>query len=238
MYNLDSIDNVFVYIIAAVLPAAVLMFYVYKKDTIEREPWSILWRLILGGCFAAVLAGVLEQFGIGILDSLISPDHPFYTVMLAFLVVAVAEEATKFFFLKRRTWRSPDFNYCFDGIVYSVFVSLGFAGLENIGYVMGYGLSIAPIRALLSIPAHMSFAVYMGYFYGRAKRWQLLGNKGQAMIDQVIGYLLAVFLHGFYDACAMMDNTVATVIFFIFVIVVDISVIYMVKRGSSEDEPL
>lgn len=231
-------ESILVYIFAAVAPAAVLMLYVYAKDTIEKEPWRILFRLILGGCAAAVLAGVLEQFGIGLLDSFISPDHPFYVVMLAFLVVAVAEEATKFFFLKIRTWKSPHFNFCFDGIVYSVFVSLGFAALENIGYVMGYGLSIAPVRALLSIPAHMSFAVYMGYFYGRAKRWALMGNKGQAFIDQVIGYLLAVFLHGFYDACAMMENSIATMVFFIFVVVVDISVIYMIRRGSKEDQPL
>ncbi len=95
--------------------------------------------------------------------------QPAYTILLAFLVVAVVEEGTKFVFLKLRTWRDPNFNFRFDGIVYAVFVSLGFAAFENINYVLGYGLTVALPRAVLAIPAHMGFAVFMGLFYGRGK---------------------------------------------------------------------
>ena len=123
-------------------------------------------------------------------------------------------------------------------MVYAIFVSLGFAALENIGYVMGYGIEIAPARALLAIPAHMSFAVYMGYFYGKAKRSALQGNKGGAIANNWKGYLLAVFLHGFYDTCAMIGTELASILFIAFVVIVDISVIYMIRRGSKEDEPL
>lgn len=230
--------TIITYIAAAVVPAVILMLYIYKKDTVEKEPWSLLFKLIIGGCLSAVAAGVLEGFAQAGLDIVLAPNHPLYTIILAFLVVAAAEEGTKFFFLKRRSWRSPHFNYCFDGMVYAIFVSLGFAALENIGYVMGYGLEVAPTRALFAIPAHLSFAVYMGYFYGRAKRWDIRGMKSLARRDQLIGYLVAVFLHGFYDACALTGSTTATIIFFIFVALVDISVIYMIKRGSREDEPL
>ncbi len=227
-----------IYIAAALGPAAILMYYVYKKDRIEKEPLDLLGKLIFGGCLAAVLSGVLEQGGITILDKFVEPSHPFYVILLAFLIVAVVEEGTKYFFLKRRTWRSEHFNYCFDGIVYAVFVSLGFAGLENIGYVLGYGLSVAPMRAFLSIPAHMGFSVFMGYFYGRGKRLELMGYSGKARVERIIGYLLAVFLHGFYDTCAMMGTELASTIFFIFVVIVDIAVIYTIHRGSKEDEPL
>ena len=227
-----------IYAAAAILPAAILMYYVYKKDTIEPEPMDLLLKLIAGGCLAAALSGILEGGGIMILDTFVSKSHPFYVILLAFLVVAVVEEGTKYFFLKRRTWRSEHFNYCFDGIVYAVFVSLGFAALENIGYVMGYGLSIAPTRALLSIPAHMGFSVFMGYFYGKGKRWELQGDKSKARADRIFGYLLAVFLHGFYDACAMTGTQLASTIFFVFVVLMDIAVIYTIKRGSKEDEPL
>ena len=227
-----------IYIIAAIGPAAILMFYVYKKDTIEKEPLGLLGRLIIGGCLAAVLSGLLEQGGIMLLDTFVDQSHPFYVILLAFLVVAVVEEGTKYFFLKRRTWKNPHFNFCFDGIVYSVFVSLGFAALENVGYILGYGLEIAPSRALLSIPAHMGFSVFMGYFYGRAKRLELDGNLAGARGERILGYLLAVFLHGFYDACAMTGTEFAITIFFIFVVIVDIAVIYTINRASKEDEPL
>jgi len=231
-------QTIFVYLIAAVGPAAVLMYYVYKKDTVEKEPLDLLIKLVIGGCLSAVVAGILEQFGIGILDSMLAPNHPFYVPLLAFLIVAVAEEGAKFFFLYRRSWKRSEFNYCFDGMVYAIFVSLGFAALENIGYVMGYGIEIAPARALLAIPAHMSFAVYMGYFYGKAKRSALQGNKGGAVANNWKGYLLAVFLHGFYDTCAMIGTELASILFIAFVVIVDISVIYMIRRGSKEDEPL
>ena len=231
-------ENILVYIAAAVLPAAALMLYVYKKDTVEKESWGLLFKLIIGGCLSAVLSGILEGFAQAGLNSVLAPNHPAYTVLLAFLVVAVVEEGTKFFFLRRRSWKSSEFNYCFDGMVYAIFVSLGFAALENIGYVLGYGLEVAPTRALFAIPAHLSFAVYMGYFYGRAKRWDIRGMKSMARKDQLIGYLIAVFLHGFYDTCALTGTTTATIIFFIFVVAVDISVIFMIKHGSKEDEPL
>ena len=227
-----------VYIIAAIGPAAVLMFYVYKKDTVEKEPLDLLGKLILGGCAAAVLSGILEQGGLMILDSFVDQSSRFYVILMAFLVVAVIEEGTKYFFLKRRTWKNPHFNYCFDGIVYAVFVSLGFAALENLGYLAGYGLSIAPTRAILSIPAHMGFAVFMGYFYGRAKRLELMGQPGKARGERLFGYIVAVFLHGFYDACAMTGTELASMIFFAFVVLMDIAVLYTIKRGSKEDEPL
>ena len=226
------------YIVAAIGPAALLMFYVYKKDTVEKEPLDLLGKLILGGCAAAVLSGIIEQGGIMLLDTFVDQSHPFYIILLAFLVVAVVEEGTKYFFLKRRTWKSPHFNFCFDGIVYAVFVSLGFAALENLGYVAGYGLSIAPTRALLAIPAHMGFSVFMGYFYGRGKRLELDGQIGKARSERILGYIVAVFLHGFYDACAMTGTQFASILFFVFVVIMDIAVIYTIKRGSKEDEPL
>ena len=151
-----------VYFLAAALPALVLMRYIYRKDTVEKEPAGLLVRCVVGGVFSALLAVVLEEIGESVLSRLISPDSRLFILLLAFLVVAGAEECAKFLFLKRATWRNPNFNYRFDGVVYAVFVSLGFAAFENVGYVMGYGLSVAPLRAVLSIPAHMSFAVFMG----------------------------------------------------------------------------
>lgn len=159
-----------VYILAAVLPAAFLLRYIYRHDTVEKEPPGLLVLLLLMGVVAAVCSGFLESLAESFLTLLVRSSSPIYTVLLAFLVVAVIEEGMKFLLLKRCTWNHPAFNYRFDGIVYAVFVSLGFAAFENIQYVLHYGLSVALPRALLAVPGHMAFAVYMGLFYGRAKR--------------------------------------------------------------------
>lgn len=227
-----------VYILAAVLPAVALLLYIYSKDKIEKEPTSLLARLVGLGAISAMISGGLESAGISILDAFISVRNPLYVIILAFLVVAVIEEGTKYYFLKSVTWRNPNFNFRFDGIVYAVAISLGFAAFENIGYVMGYGLTIAPTRALLAIPGHMSFAVFMGYFYGRARLWENNGDKNQASINRMLAYISAVFLHGFYDACAMKGSTVSTLIFFAFIIALDIAVIRIIRKESREDHPL
>lgn len=153
-----------VYVLAAVLPAVFLMHYVYRHDRIEREPVGLLISLIWRGVLAALVAIVLELLGQLVLDASVSQDDPKYVLLLAFLVVAAAEEGAKIFFLHRRTWQDPNFNYRFDAILYAVFVSLGFAAFENVKYVFSYGLSVALPRAILAVPGHMGFAVFMGIF--------------------------------------------------------------------------
>ena len=145
-----------VYILAAVLPAVILLRYIYQHDTIEKEPPGLILLLVLMGVLSALAASVLEMFAQGILNLLVTPGTRLHTILLAFVVVAAVEEGTKFWLLKRRSWTHPAFNYRFDGIVYSVAVSLGFAGYENIQYVLHYGLSVALPRALLAVPGHMS----------------------------------------------------------------------------------
>ena len=231
-------EGIYIYLAAAVLPAAVLMFYIYKKDTLEPEPPGLLAKLALRGVLAALASGVLETIAMIPLDRVLTNRSPLYLPILCFCIIAVIEEGTKYVGLRTYSWNRPDFNYCFDGIVYSVFVSLGFAAFENIGYVMGYGLSVAPTRALLAIPAHLAFSVFMGYFYGRARRWANLGERSKATFNGVLGLLSAVLLHGFYDYCAMSTAPIMTIIFFAFVIATDIIVIITVHNESKNDHPI
>ena len=226
------------YIFVAVVPALFLMRYIYRKDTVEKEPAGLLVSLVFLGVAAALVAIVLESIGEGVLSNFLAEGSPAYTIVTAFLVVAAAEEGAKYFFLYRRTWKDPNFNYRFDGIVYAVFISLGFAAFENISYVMGYGLSTAIIRAVLAIPGHMGFGVFMGLFYGRAKLCADRGDVAGRRKNLWAAYLSAVVLHGFYDACALIGSVLSTLLFLAFVVVMYIVVIRMVKRQSATDAPV
>lgn len=237
-YFVPLIPVLAVYILAAVIPAVVLLGYVYRNDTVEKEPPGLLLSLALIGAAAAVCAGVLEAAAQRLLSLLLAPGSRIYTILSAFLVVAAVEEGIKFYFLKRRTWNHPAFNYRFDGIVYAVFVSLGFAAFENVQYVLQYGLSVALPRALLAIPGHMSFAVCMGIYYGRAKLCRGWGDEKGMRKNLGAGYLFAVILHGFYDACAMIGSTRSTVLFLVFVVLMFIKVFRQVKRESATDVPV
>ena len=132
-------------------------------------------------------------------------------------------------------WKDPNFNFRFDGIVYAVFTSLGFAAMENIMYVFGFGFSVVLSRALLSIPAHMAFSVVFGVFYGRARLYANRGRKGMSFLNILIGYLTAVFFHGFYDSCAMIGSTFSMILFALFMIVIYVVVFMVVKSEARTD---
>ena len=227
-----------IYLLAAVLPAVFLMRYIYRKDSIEKEPPMLLIGLVLLGVGAALLSIVLETVGMAVLPHVLEEGSPAYTVVMAFLVVAAVEEGMKYLLLKRRTWREPNFNFRFDGVVYAVFLSLGFAAFENIRYVMGYGLSVAVPRALLAIPGHMGFSVFMGLFYGRAKVCEDYGDRRGMRRNLWAAYLSAVLLHGFYDACAMIGTVLSTVLFVVFVGLLYFAVIRLIAMESAADRPV
>ena len=230
----------FLFIIAlAVVPAAVLMRYIYKQDRIEKEPVGLLMRLILLGVIAGFLSMLLESLGQFLLGlTKVDPSSPVYTILMAFFVVAAVEEGTKYFLMHKKVWKNPAFDYRFDAIVYAVFTSLGFAAMENIMYVMGFGLSVVLARALLSIPAHMSFSVVFGVFYGRARRCANTGQKQACRLNILLGYLTAVFFHGFYDSCAMIGTTFSMILFALFMIVIYATIFFVVRSEARTDRPV
>ena len=227
------IDGLF--IAAAVLPALVLMRYIYRQDAIEREPKKLLFSLVVAGAFAVIPVTLLEYGGQYLLSLFVPVDTPLFLMLLMFLVVAPSEEGCKYYFLKRKTWRHPAFNYRFDGLVYAVFVSLGFAALENIGYVTQFGLSVAVTRAILSVPAHMSFGVFMGSYYGRAKVQEVRGDFAGAARLRRTGVLIAILLHGFFNSCLVLNDTKALLVFIGFVLIMYSVVFRRIKADARDD---
>ncbi|MGN0136910.1 PrsW family glutamic-type intramembrane protease [Anaerotignum sp.] len=147
-------------------PAAAGLFFLYIKDKYEKEPWKMLF---LGLLFGLYTAAVVYAFGSWVEMRFPHEETPFYT---AFFSSAGVEEMVKFLFLILLIWGNKNFNEPLDGIVYGVFVSLGFAWVENIIYVthpvLG-GYETALTRALLSVPGHGLFGIQMGYYLAQGK---------------------------------------------------------------------
>ena len=193
-------------IAAAVIPAVFLLVHVYRADKLEKEPAPLLISLVLYGIAATFIALLLERFGSWLLGRYFPENSTPYNVLMYFGVVAFSEEGAKYFLLKRRTWNSAAFNCQFDGVVYAVFVSLGFALWENISYVLMYGLSTALVRAVTAVPGHACFGVFMGVWYGLAKRLHGQGKDGASKLCRVLALLLPAFLHGCYDYIATIES--------------------------------
>ena len=225
-------------VIAAVLPAAWLLIRVYRADRLEKEPIALLISLLVLGVISTSFAGIAENYGEAALSELFPEQGILYNILLYFLVVAVSEEGFKYLLLKFRTWKNPHFNCSFDGVVYSVFVSLGFAVWENIAYVLYYGFGTALARAVTAVPGHACFGVFMGVWYGVAKRYELAGYPNEAARSRRTGLLTAILLHGTYDFIASMQNDLMGIIFLVFVSWMFGRALNLVKKASAEDSPL
>ena len=222
-------------IAAAVIPAVVLLVYVYKADHLDKESPRLLWNLVVRGVIATVFAMLTEWIGEFVLSSFVQEGTVLYNFLLYFIVVAVSEEGFKYLLLKQRTWKDPEFNFQFDGVVYAVFVSLGFALWENISYVLMYGFGTALIRAVTAVPGHACFGVFMGAWYGLAKKYESYRMPSQSKACRVVALLSSIVMHGCYDFTASIENQNYAWIFVVFVVVMFIVAFRLVKKLSQDD---
>jgi RsiW-degrading membrane proteinase PrsW (M82 family) len=176
----------------ALAPGVAIMLYIYLKDKHEREPLSLLLISFLYGTISALLTMAMSV-PLNFLIILKQDDvvHEFFE---AFFKVALVEEFSKFFFVRFILYRNRNFNEPFDGIVYAVMVSMGFASLENVLYVFDYGVRIGLIRMFTAVPAHATFGVMMGYFLGKGKF-----IHQRQLFFSIAALLVATFFHGAYD---------------------------------------
>lgn len=222
-------------IAAAVVPAFALLVRVYRADRLEPEPARLLISLVLRGVLATLIALVLEQLGTAVLELFCVEGTTLYRALMYFVVVAFSEEGAKFWLLRRRTWHSADFNCQFDGLVYAVFVSLGFALWENLSYVALYGLSTALVRAVTAVPGHACFGVFMGVFYGLARRFANDGDRRACGRCKRLAVLVPALLHGAYDFIATTEKPGGEWLFLLFVLALFAVSVRLVRRGARRD---
>ncbi|MGG1675118.1 glutamic-type intramembrane protease PrsW [Neobacillus sp. NRS-1170] len=172
---------------AGIAPGLALLSYFYLKDEYEPEPISFVLRTFL--------YGALLVFPIMFIQHVLETENLLQSHLLdAFLNTGLLEEFFKWFILFYAIYQHVEFDEPFDGIVYAVSVSLGFATVENIFYLIANGIEHAMTRALLPVSSHALFGVIMGFYLGKAKFTD--GNKAKWIF---LSLLLPFILHGFYD---------------------------------------
>ena len=189
---------IFTLLALALAPGVAIILFIYLKDKHEKEPKGLLLRAFLFGILSLVLTLVVSA----IADKFVSLDHSSAEdlALYAFGMVALIEEGSKYLFVRYFLYPHKEFNEPFDGIIYAVMVSMGFATVENLFYVFEGGVSIAIMRMFTAVPAHATFAVLMGFFLGKAKFQHKKAAFG------LIGLGAATILHGAYDYFLFMDH--------------------------------
>jgi RsiW-degrading membrane proteinase PrsW (M82 family) len=197
-------------IFIALAPVFIIAIYIYFRDKYEKEPIGLLLKSLLAGAVIVVPIIFLERF-----LGRFSQHMEFYSnaAYTAFVVAAFSEEVFKYLALFILIWQNPNFNEKFDGIVYASFISLGFAAVENIHYVISFGIQVGYSRAFTAVPAHALFGITMGYYFGLAKFYPHMTNKYLSL-----SLLLPLLLHGIYDFIIFINLTFSLIIFIPFII--------------------
>lgn len=189
-------------LVLALAPGLAIMWFIYSADKYEKEPLKALFMSFLLGMLAIIPVLGIELAGTNLLAMLLPREGWLYYSVLSFVVVALSEELAKWSMVRGYAYRRPFFNEPFDGIVYSVMVSMGFATLENIGYVWQFGWQAGVLRMFLSVPAHATFGILMGYYFGLAR----FVGKDREWGLKIRGLLLAVFFHGLFDLFLLVQQ--------------------------------
>ncbi len=182
--------------LSGALPALFFMWYVDRVDAKRPEPRSALRKVALFGGLSTIPCMLIELVldkGVGL-----NPKTLEGAIETSFFSAALVEESAKAACLYLAVWRHPAFDERLDGIVYATRAGLGFALVENVGYLLGsksaggfIGIYIA--RAVLAVPGHAIWAGFMGYFAARRR----FDKIGPGLFG---GLLLGILMHGSYDA--------------------------------------
>jgi RsiW-degrading membrane proteinase PrsW (M82 family) len=168
------------------------MYLIYSRD-LQKEPKSMLMKAFFGGILsifiALLFAMPLSEYESSIPSGL---ARSFYT---SFFCAGIPEEFGKWIIFYWLIKKAKDFDQYYDGILYAIFISMGFALVENVLYVMKGGMGVAIMRAILAVPGHMLFAVPMGYYLSISK----FEPANEAKKHIALSLIIPILLHGTYD---------------------------------------
>jgi RsiW-degrading membrane proteinase PrsW (M82 family) len=189
----------------SIAPVIIVALYVYIRDKYEKEPVVNLLKALLTGVLIVLPVLLIEEILLQFGDQLDGLIKAFYT---GFGVASLTEEGFKYVAFLLFFWSGRSFNEKFDGIVYAVFISLGFAAVENTFYVYEGGYQVGIVRALTAIPAHALFGTVMGYHFGKAKFY--LKDRSKHLI---LAFLMPFTWHGLYDFFLMAGREIFLLLF-------------------------
>lgn len=186
----------------ALLPALVLGWWIYRKDSLRPEPLPMLYRAFLFGVGSAFLSLLISTV-MGLMGLMVYDVGSFTgAVSTALFAAALPEEVAKLTMLWLFLRSNKYYDEYFDGIVYAACVGLGFAGTENILYLLQSEdwVVTGVVRALTAVPAHFAIACAMGYFYSKRH----FGDNSRLTMVCVLA--VPILIHWVYDALAFSEG--------------------------------
>ena len=216
-----NIKRIILFVIS-ILPIILIGTYIYKKDK-NKEPKKLLLELFVLGILSTIVVFFISKFS-GSFIPILNTDttksfNNIELIIYTFVGIGFIEELSKWIIIYIFSYNNKEFDEYFDIIVYSVFVALGFACFENIVYVLNSeSMSIAIFRAFLSVPGHVCNAIFMGYYLGLAKYYEINNNSIKRYKNEIFSLFIPVIIHGTFDFLLYKEKMILLIVFFILII--------------------
>ncbi len=249
------------------IPALALCIYVYFKDRVEKEPFALLALLFLVGAAVCLPLHYLEQLIAGGLDKAYSGLYSVsletgmreyaseaarisHDALYSFVGVACIEELVKWFSILLITNKCKDFDCLFDGIVYHVFYSFGFALAETIRFTVNDGMNLMLMRALTVIPSYLLFGIVSGFIYTLWHCYSAASKKEKQRIEEgvytekririvpllfVLGIIIPIFVHGLCSMTELSNSRDLRFVYFCIVVFLYAACFLIVQTVSKRD---
>ena len=176
-------------LIVSILPGLLWIYFFYRQDKYEAEPFILILKSFFLGAAAVIPAGLIEfPFS----NLIATTDNLLMLLILSIFVIGLVEEVLKIGVVYLFIYPLAEFNEVMDGVIYGISAGLGFAVIENLFYTMVFGYQVGVMRAFITTVVHASFSGIAGYYLGLAK------ETGERRLI-AIGLIQAVLLHGIYD---------------------------------------
>lgn len=218
--------------ITAVTPGIALALIMYWFDRHDREPVSMLLKVFFMGMVYVIPTVFVEN--------LLSYYNVFAGIFgvafTAFIIAGLTEEFMKRRVVLKYVYFNPVFDEKLDGIVYCVMSALGFATIENIMYVVFRFSDVESVgfyRGILAVPAHMLFAITMGYYLSLAK---FSASPEQFQIYLKKSLAIPAILHGIFDFILMSEIEMLMILFLPFVIYLWVTNLKKLNRYYKESK--
>ena len=205
-------------ITSAIIPPLLIAFFIYRNDLYEVEPHRLLIKTFFLGFLITIPMILIELLTGEIFDNIL---------LYSLLGVALVEEGIKYVTLLLYNYKKDDFNEPYDGIIYSVMLTMGFALVENVMYVIQGGGEVAILRMFSAIPLHATCGIIMGYFLGKAKMEHQNIEK-----NKILALVIPTIIHGLYNYFIFIEIITFSYIILIFGVIYGLKAIKIHQKNS------
>ena len=185
----------FILLSAAIAPGLALLSYFYLRNQMDTEPRRTLLH--------AFIFGAIITFPVLFIQFILKEEQAFSNpFMINVVFTSSIEEFVKWLVILSVILRHIEFDDPYDGVLYGAAVSLGFATVENILYLLSFGIDQAFMRAILPVSSHALFGVVMGYYYGKGKFTSVVIQKNYI----ALALFAPIGLHIMYNSILMLEE--------------------------------